>query len=214
MSSVVEEVGIGLVKPYPGNPRVHALESITASLRRFGFVAPLVVQRSTGLVVAGNGRLQAALSLGLLSVPVRYVDLTDEEAAAYVLADNRLGEESKWDVPLLMEQVQAMDDFDASLMQFDFSSLAGVSVAAVPALEAAPGVGEAAPEPKPERQKGIRKEKPMKERLDAYEGGDSRAFVLEFSAPEYAEVMAAVLHKGGSVAAGVRALLEEAVCAA
>lgn len=73
---------------YPGNPRHGDVEAIADSIRANGFYSPLIVQRSTGHVLAGNHRLQAAVELGLTAVPVHYIEVNDVEAKRILIADN------------------------------------------------------------------------------------------------------------------------------
>lgn len=80
---------ISKLKPHPDNPRRGDVSGIASSLARFGQVRPILAQQSTGFVVAGNHTLQAAKQLGWKRIAVAIVDLTDEDARAYMLADNR-----------------------------------------------------------------------------------------------------------------------------
>ena len=81
------------------NPRNNdeAVASVSKSIQRFGFASPIIARESDGRIIAGHTRLKAALSLGLDSVPVRFMDLDDQSAAALALADNRIGEIATWD---------------------------------------------------------------------------------------------------------------------
>jgi ParB/RepB/Spo0J family partition protein len=75
----LEQVVIERLRPDPANPRqieAAELDALTRSIRRYGFVQPIVATRD-GLVVAGHQRLVAARRLGLASVPVIYVDLPE-----------------------------------------------------------------------------------------------------------------------------------------
>ena len=99
----VATVGIGAVKPYPGNPRKNgaAIEKVAASLREFGFRQPIVTDRNM-MIVVGHTRYFAAQSLGMKQVPVHVArDLTGAQAKAYRLADNRTHEDAEWDQELL-----------------------------------------------------------------------------------------------------------------
>lgn len=91
--------------PWAKNPRrnLTAIPKVVESIRRFGFGAPIVARKADRSVIAGHTRLAAALELGLEEVPVRYLDLSEAEAHALALADNRLGEEAEWDDDLLAE---------------------------------------------------------------------------------------------------------------
>ena len=86
------------VKRWDRNPRINAraVESVAASIRRFGFGAPLIC-RSDGTLIAGDTRIQAATKLELRTVPVRIMDhLSDDEASALAIADNRTAETAEW----------------------------------------------------------------------------------------------------------------------
>lgn len=82
-------VGVKTVQPHPDNPRRGDVTGIATSLARFGQVRPILAQKSTGFIVAGNHTYQAALSLGWKRLAVASVEMTDEDARAYMLADNR-----------------------------------------------------------------------------------------------------------------------------
>ena len=89
------------LKPWDRNPRnnEHVVAGVAASIKRFGFAAPIVARLENKRVIAGHTRLLAALSLGLDQVPVRLLDVTEEQATALALADNKLGELSYWNTP-------------------------------------------------------------------------------------------------------------------
>lgn len=103
------------LRPYAGNARTHSpkqLRQIADSIRRFGFVNPILVDAS-GDIIAGHGRLAAAELLGLSEVPVLPIThLTPAEKRAYILADNRLAEKAGWDKEILAIELQALIDFD------------------------------------------------------------------------------------------------------
>lgn len=95
-------VPISAVSMHPDNPKEHDLGAIAASIARFGQQVPILVQKSTGWIVAGNGRwealpfvgeLETTLDLGPGSpwthVAAVFSDLSDLEAKAYAIADNR-----------------------------------------------------------------------------------------------------------------------------
>jgi len=91
------------------------LEAITASLKRFGQAEPLVVQAGTGMVLAGNGRMDAMKVLGWDECDVVELDVTGLDAAALGIALNRTAELAEWDNPALtalLEQLRAEDSLD------------------------------------------------------------------------------------------------------
>jgi ParB/Sulfiredoxin domain len=99
----VETVSIDSLTPDPGNARKHGdrnLQTIAASLRRFGQQKPIVVD-SRDVVRAGNGQLAAAKSLGWKRISIIRSDLPPRELTAYAVADNRTGELAEWDAEVL-----------------------------------------------------------------------------------------------------------------
>jgi ParB-like chromosome segregation protein Spo0J len=99
----IEMWEIDRVKPYEKNPRRNdkAVDAVAKSIREFGFRQPIVVDLA-GTIVVGHTRYKAALLLKLKTVPVHVAaDLTPEQARAYRIADNRVAENSEWDVDLL-----------------------------------------------------------------------------------------------------------------
>lgn len=115
----VEWVAHGSVSEHPKNPRQHGerdLSVIKASVAEHGLYAPLVVQRSTGYVLVGNGRLAALRDLGWETVPVVYVDVTEEEAVRLLLRDNRSAELSAWDFEDLAELFRTLGETDEQVL--------------------------------------------------------------------------------------------------
>ena len=114
------------LRPYERNARTHSdeqLQQIAASIREFGFTAPILVDGSDG-VVAGHGRLAAAKLLGLAEVPVVVLDhLSEEQRRQYVLADNKLAENAGWDLELLALELEAIE-IDPAVLGFGEADLA------------------------------------------------------------------------------------------
>jgi site-specific DNA-methyltransferase (adenine-specific) len=86
------------LKPWDRNPRLNddTVPMVAESIKRFGFAAPIIARMANGEIIAGHTRWRAAMQLGLKSVPVRYMDLSEKEAHVLALADNRLTEVSRW----------------------------------------------------------------------------------------------------------------------
>ena len=100
----------------PANARVHGernLDSIRASLSRFGQAEPLVVQQSTGRVIGGNGRLEAMRSLGWSECDVVELDVDEVKATALGIALNRTGELAEWDPATLGKLLDSLRAEDA-----------------------------------------------------------------------------------------------------
>ena len=121
-SLTVEQVSIDLLRPDPANPRrigAEELESLTRSLRQFGFVQPVLARKEDGVVIGGHQRLVAARRLGLATVPVTYLDLSIEQARLLNLALNKIS--GSWDEQLLarlLADLQATPNLDLTLSGF------------------------------------------------------------------------------------------------
>jgi ParB-like chromosome segregation protein Spo0J len=86
-------VAVDEVMPHPDNPRRGNPERIAESLRRFGQVRPVLVRKASGEIVAGNHTYRAATEiLGWSHIAVVYAEMDEEEARAYLVADNRLSD--------------------------------------------------------------------------------------------------------------------------
>jgi len=108
----VEMVAIDRLVPWADNPRDNAaaVAGVAASIERFGFGAPIVARSANGEVIAGHTRLLAARELGLAVVPVRWLDLSADEAHALALADNKLAEAAEWDGSALEAALASLGD--------------------------------------------------------------------------------------------------------
>lgn len=123
-----EKVNIDRLVPYARNARTHSKEQILqlrASLREFGFVNPVIVDKDLN-IIAGHGRVVAAKEEGISEVPCVFVEhLTAAQKRAYILADNRLALNAGWDVDMLSVEIADLQgaDFDISLLGFDDAEL-------------------------------------------------------------------------------------------
>ncbi|TQF85300.1 site-specific DNA-methyltransferase [Elioraea sp. Yellowstone] len=124
------------LRAHPGNARVHSaaqIEQIKASMLAFGFTNPLLVDEH-GTLIAGHGRLEAALALGIARVPVIVLKhLSAAQKEALRLADNRIAENATWDQALLREAlaaVQAAPDLDLAALGFSAAELDDILAAA------------------------------------------------------------------------------------
>ena len=114
----------------PANPRRHSkkqVRQIANSIELFGFIVAILTDRY-GNVIAGHGRLLAAKLLGITEVPTLCLDhLTSAQARAFMIADNRLTENSVWDDRLLAEQLKELSllglDFDIEVTGFDMGEI-------------------------------------------------------------------------------------------
>ena len=117
----VESFKINDVIPYKNNPRNNdeAVESTANSIREFGWQQPIVVDNDH-VVIVGHTRLRAAKRLGLETVPVVVAsNLTQEQADAYRLADNKTGELVEWDDKLLKSELDNIMSIDMTDFGFE-----------------------------------------------------------------------------------------------
>lgn len=123
-----EKVNIDRLVPYARNARTHSKEQILqlrASLREFGFVNPVIVDKDLN-VIAGHGRILAAKEEGIGEVPCVFAEhLTEAQKRAYIIADNRLALNAGWDDEMLSVEIADLQgaDFDISLLGFNDAEL-------------------------------------------------------------------------------------------
>jgi DNA modification methylase len=122
----LETVPIASLRRFADNARVHGedqLKALEASIRQFGFVQPLLIERD-GTIIGGHGRLLAAERAGLTEVPVlRLAHLTSEQARALRLADNRIAEMATWDPVLLAKELEFLESTDWDIGDLGFDSI-------------------------------------------------------------------------------------------
>ena len=110
---------IDSLTPWSKNPRKNdgePVDRVAKSIERFGFAAPIVARASDRVIIAGHTRWKAARKLGMDKVPVRFVDLDPDQAAALALADNRLTEITPWDDAGLADVLR---DLEAARVDLD-----------------------------------------------------------------------------------------------
>ena len=125
----MELVSIDKLIPYVNNARTHSAEQVNklrSSLREFGFINPVIVDKDYG-IIAGHGRVLAAKEEGIDEVPCVLVDyFTEAQKKAYIIADNRFAQDAGWDEKLLRIEIEALqgENFDLSLTGFEADEIA------------------------------------------------------------------------------------------
>ena len=113
------------------NARTHSkkqLKQIAESIRTFGFTNPVLIDQ-TNTILAGHGRVEAAKTLGLETVPcIRIEHMTEAEKRAYVIADNKLALNAGWDEELLAQELQGLLStenigFDIGVIGFEVAEI-------------------------------------------------------------------------------------------
>ena len=127
MSIVIKTVPIDSLTPDPDNARTHPeanMKALAGSLETFGQVKPLIVNGQS-IVLAGNGTLEAAKSLGWTEIEVAQIPMgwTWEQQRAYALADNRTAELADWDSDKLAAQLLELDAVGWELDNVGFEKL-------------------------------------------------------------------------------------------
>jgi ParB-like chromosome segregation protein Spo0J len=119
----VEWMPIDSIRPYEGNPRVipaSAVTKVATSIREFGWRQPIVVDKS-GVIIVGHTRRLAAIELKLMTVPVHVAkDMSAKQARAYRLADNRVGEDTRWDIDALAGELKSLESLSIDLKTLGF----------------------------------------------------------------------------------------------
>lgn len=122
----VEMRRIDELVPYANNARTHSqkqIRKIQASLKRFGWMNPLIVD-DKGNVVCGHGRLEAARVMGETAVPVIDVGaLGEADRRAYIIADNRIAEDGQWSKRLLRTELSGLIELGFEVELTGFSTL-------------------------------------------------------------------------------------------
>lgn len=121
---ILERRPLNKLKPFKRNPRIHSdsqVAQIAASIKQWGFTQPVLIDKRN-MIIAGHGRVLAAKSLGLTEVPIVIVGdhWTEEQKAAYIIADNKLTENGVWDRELLKIEFEGLRiaGFDLALIGF------------------------------------------------------------------------------------------------
>lgn len=119
-------VKINEVTPYENNPRKNdnAVDKVAESIKKFGFQNPIIVDKNM-VIIAGHTRYKASQKLGLKEIPVIVAEnMTEEQAKAYRLVDNKTSEFAEWDMNALnAELYKLMDAFKMEDFGFDIDDI-------------------------------------------------------------------------------------------
>lgn len=114
------------LRAYGNNARTHSkkqLNKLKRSIQINGWVNPVIIDE-TGMILCGHGRVAAAADLGLEEVPtVEIAHMTEAQKRAYIIADNKLAEESSWTKTLLRKELRGLADFGLELELTGFDTI-------------------------------------------------------------------------------------------
>jgi len=123
----LEHIATEDLLPYARNSRTHSpaqIDAVARSITAYGFTNPVLIRGQT--IIAGHGRVMAAKQIGLEKVPaIRLDHLSESEARAYVIADNRLAELAGWDDAVLADELRLLkqDGLDLALTGWEGKEL-------------------------------------------------------------------------------------------
>jgi len=165
-------VNVELLEQHRRNPRRGDVDRISASLQRFGQVRPIVATHE-GTIIAGNHTYQAARKLGWTHVACVRIRMSDKDADAYLVADNRLSDIARW-------QDDALEDLLGQLQSDGFLDGTGWTTDEVDELLARGVEEDVEPEPEPEEREEMPKipggTEPHREVVLSYRPGEHTEF--------------------------------------
>lgn len=172
----VPEYPIDKAEEHPGNPRRGDDAVVAQSVRHNGFFGAILIQRSTGYVIAGNTRFRVMAEQGSPTVPAFIVDVDDDTATRIMLADNRTSDLAFYDDEQLFELLQQLVDTEGGAgldgTGYDRASYELL----LQSIESDHIIG------------GIRQGLTPDDRLDAYNELDVRSIILPYGPGEYETV--------------------------
>lgn len=118
MTKELKIIPLDKLKGYGGNPRHNnkSAEMVAKSIEQFGYINPIVVDENY-VILAGNTRFKALNLLGYKEAEVLVVSgLTETQKNGFVIADNRAGEYSKWNMAAL-ERMLENSDLDTEVLE-------------------------------------------------------------------------------------------------
>jgi hypothetical protein len=114
------------ITPHPKNPRLHSpqqIEKLRHLIRKHGFAkGSIVYQKSTGYVLAGHGIIEALKAEGYTGADMVEVDMPDGQAEAFLIADNKVGDDSIFDDSSLQQLINELSEQNIPSLDFAFDS--------------------------------------------------------------------------------------------
>lgn len=105
----IQQMEPSKLKPWENNPRINdeAVDTVAKSIKSFGFNVPILCdQRLT--IIAGHTRWKAAEKIGMKSVPVIFLEISETQRKAFVVADNKTAEIADWDYQKLRKVLEEL----------------------------------------------------------------------------------------------------------
>lgn len=129
----IAEVSINEVRPYWRNPRKNdeTVDALKDSISKYGYTVPIVVDQD-GIILAGHARYRALVQLGYEKVRIVQVELDEEKARQFRIADNKAGEFTEWDIDTLEKELEdlgagSMENISGFFQSEEWSDIMDVS---------------------------------------------------------------------------------------
>jgi len=110
----IEYVKLSDIKPHPENPRIHPdsfIDKLVKGIEEYGFTNPVIISED-GTILAGHARYKASHIAELEEIPAIRVPFDKDKADSYLIWDNRIQEESEWDMPQLTDILERLKEHD------------------------------------------------------------------------------------------------------
>jgi len=113
---------VSRLRPWEDNPRLNdgAVDAVARSIESFGFNVPILCDQS-GVIIAGHTRWKAAQKMGLNTIPVIVLEITETQRRAFAIADNKTTEIADWDFPKLQEILKELGKEEVDLPSLGYS---------------------------------------------------------------------------------------------
>lgn len=117
----IEMQNINTIKPYEKNSRLHSddqIMQIVNSIKKWGWTIPILIDEEN-TILAGHARFEAGKILEYEEVPcIKTTNWSEQQKKAYIIADNKLAENSTWDMGLYFNELKKLNDegFDLSFI--------------------------------------------------------------------------------------------------
>jgi ParB-like chromosome segregation protein Spo0J len=174
-------VQIDTLKEFEGNPRKGNVKALVESLEANGQYRPIVVQKSTRQILAGNHLWRAAQELGWKTIDVVELDVDDAQAKKIVAADNRLADLGVYDEQKLLDLLGEIDLVGTGYVPADVDDLlALIEEKQMPEWKVAQTTAQ---------YENVQKRPTLEERADRYAERTIRLLMCEYPNPQYVWVI-------------------------
>lgn len=118
----VQNIQLSMLNPWENNPRNNdeAVDSVVKSIESFGFNVPILCDQQF-TIITGHTRWKAAKKIGMKSVPVIVLEITETQRKAFAVADNKTSELAEWDYMKLRKVLEQLKHKKFNLPSLGYS---------------------------------------------------------------------------------------------